>query len=82
MRSIIADQLEDMVESGCSAVELTEANLTEVARDPPQFLFCSTETALSQQLKSVLMEKGELFNNLEGIAVDESHVVETWTGKR
>ena len=64
-------------------LELPGKNLMSVLRDPPQFLYCTAENVLQTPFL------GELKNNntaihkaVSAIVVDESHTVESWTGKR
>ena len=48
-----------------------------------RLLFASAEEALAKSFLEALKREGnKLRDNLAAIVVDESHTVETWTGKR
>ncbi len=80
LTSIICDQIAEMESLGFTALELTDKTLKDILLYRPQFMYCSAENATSQSFLDAL--RGELHNNVAAIIVDESHTVETWTGKR
>lgn len=83
LNSLIADQIAELEAIDCSAVELKEGNVEDIANDPPQFIFSSAEQATSKKfLTSLKNPKTKLHSTLCGFVVDESHTVETWAGKR
>ena len=48
-----------------------------------QLVFASAEIVLGEHVIHVIKDRNSsLYNSLSAIVVDESHVVETWTGKR
>ena len=44
LKSIIDDQISEMLSLNCTAMELTTEALNVVRESPPQFLYCSAET--------------------------------------
>ena len=83
LKSIIDDQIAEIASLDFTALELPHKNLMSVLRDPPKFLYCTAENVLQTPFL------GELKNNntaihkaVSAIVVDESHTVESWTGKR
>ena len=66
---------------GISAGSLSDCLQSDVKSG--KLLFASAEEALSKSfLDSLKKEGNSLHDNLAAIVVDESHTVETWTGKR
>ena len=83
LRSIISDQIAEMISLGCSAVELSTETLSEIIRSPPQFINSSAESAIMKEFLNGLMKSSSpLHRSLCCIVVDESHTIETWTGQR
>ena len=82
LNSIITDQIADL-EGLCEAAELKADNLTAILKDPPHFIFASAEKVLEERFLRALKDfSSELHKRISLIVVDESHTVETWTGKR
>ena len=82
LKSIITDQLEEL-NTICSAAELTVETAKDIIKDPPNLIYCSAEQALDKSFLEALKDsEGKLHRGVGGIVVDESHTVETWTGKR
>ena len=79
LTSIICDQIAEMESLGFTALKLMDKTLKDILLYQPQFMYCSAENATSQSFLDAL--QGEL-HNVAAIVVDESHTVETWTGKR
>ena len=44
LKSIIDDQISEMLSLSCTAIELTMEAVNVVRESPPQFLYCSAET--------------------------------------
>ena len=66
-----------------TALELSSENLTSVQRDPPQFLYCTAENVLQTPFLGELKNSNTAIHKaVSAIVVDESHTVESWTGKR
>ena len=80
LSSIICDQIAELESLGFTALELTDKTLKDILLYRPQFIYCSAENTTSQSFLDAL--RGELHSNVAAIVVDESHTVETWTGKR
>lgn len=82
LKSIILDQILQL-ESLCSAAEFTPESSKKIIEDPPIFIYCSAEQALEERFLSALKDPhSKLHQRVAAIVVDESHTVETWTGKR
>ena len=79
LTSIMVDQICELKDVGFSAVMLSSKESFE---STAQFIFASAELALSMNFISLLKKKSSIYSLLDAIVVDESHVVETWTGKR
>lgn len=83
LRSITEDQIREMRSLGCSAVELSSDNVEEVVRLPPQFIYASAESVIEKAfLDGLKNSRSTIHQSLSLIVVDESHTIETWTGKR
>jgi len=68
---------------GISAGSLSNCLQTDIENGKYRLLFASAEEALAKSfLESLKKEGSTLHDNLAAIVVDESHTVETWTGKR
>ena len=81
LNSIITDQIADL-EGLCEAAELKADNLTAILKDPPHFIFASAEKVLEERfLRSLKDFSSEMRKRILLIVVDESHTVETCTGK-
>ena len=83
LRSIISDQIAEIVSLGFSAVELLDENVSDVIRSPPQYIYASAESAINKAfLDGLKNTSSAIHQSIALIVVDESHTVETWTGKR
>lgn len=83
LKSIIDDQIAEMASVDFTALELSGENLTSVLRDPPQFLYCPAENVLQTLFLGELKNSNTAIHKaVSAIVVDESHTVESWTGKR
>lgn len=68
---------------GLTTASLTDCRLEDVEAGKYQPIFASAEEVLSKLFLSLLKRTASPFNqNMCAIIVDESHTVETWTGKR
>jgi len=71
------------LEGLCKAAELKAGNLNAILKDPPHFIYASAEKVLEERFLRALKDfSSELHKRISLIVVDESHTVETWTGKR
>ena len=83
LKSLISDQLAELESIDCSATELSGETLQQIVENPPCFVYATAEQALEDRfLKAVKDPKGKLHQKISLIVVDESHTVETWSGKR
>ena len=83
LNSIIRDQLDDMERQGYSAVDTSVTSLENICKCPFKIAFASAELVRKQSFRDILKYKSSpLHQNIVAIVVDESHTVETWTGKR
>ena len=75
LKSIIDDQISEMLSLNCTAMELTTEALNAVRESAPQFLYCSAETVL--EIKGIpcrfKKEDSALHRAVSAIVVDESH---------
>ena len=62
----------------------SDCNLLDIENGKFQLLFASAEEVLQNKgfLSSLKNEKTVFHQNLAAVVVDESHTIETWTGKR
>ena len=83
LRSIIDDQIEEAKGMGMSASSLSDVTDDELRSAKFQLLFAPAEEVINNRFLEILKEDGTaLHRNLTAVVVDESHTVETWTGKR
>ncbi|XP_068697016.1 probable ATP-dependent DNA helicase RecS [Montipora foliosa] len=82
LRSLIEDQIKEAKSMGLTANSLPEASLADVQVGKFQLLFSSAENALDKEFLEILKKNSRFQSSLAAIVVDESHTVETWTGKR
>ena len=82
LKSIIDDQISEMLSLSCTAIELTMEAVNVVRESPPQFLYCSAETVLENAFLAAVKENSALHRAVSAIVVDKSHTVEAWTGQR
>lgn len=82
LKSIIDDQISEMLSQSCTAMELTMEAPNVVRDSPPQFLYCSAALVLEKAFLATLKENSAPHRAMSAIVVDESNTVEAWTGKR
>ena len=83
LRSIVPDQIYEVFLFNCTAIEFSKETISEIGRFLSQFIYCSAESVLEKEFLCMLKDsKSELHKSVSAIVVDESHTVETWTGKR
>jgi superfamily II DNA helicase RecQ len=83
LQSIIEDQIAAMLDMQCTAMQLSPSTIEKILEDPPQFIFAAAEQVLEKQfLVSLKDTTSKLHYRLCGVIVDESHTIETWSGKR
>lgn len=83
LNSIIEDQLADLRSRGFVASALASLKPGELKNCDAEILLSSAEDALKSNFTAVLKNTASrLHQRLCCIVVDESHTVETWTGKR
>ncbi|XP_068735388.1 ATP-dependent DNA helicase RecQ-like [Montipora capricornis] len=82
LRSLIEDQIKEAKSMGLTANSLPEASLADVQVGKFQLLFSSAENTLDKEFLEILKKNSRFQSSLAAIVVDESHAVETWTGKR
>jgi len=83
LKSIVKDQIKEASSMGISAGSLSECLQTDIESGKYCLLFASAEEALAKCfLDSLKREGNSIHDNLAAIVVDESHTIETWTGKR
>ena len=83
LNSIIRDQLDDMERQGYSAVDTSVTSLEDLRKCSFKIAFASAEFARRQSFRDLLKDPSSpLHQNVVAIVIDESHTVETWTGKR
>ena len=81
--TIICDQVLEVSSFNCSAMELSKETTHQITTSPPQFIYCSAENCIDKDFLDMLKDDGsQLHKSVEAIVVDESHTIETWTGKR
>ena len=83
LKSIVNDQIKDSSSMGISAGSSSDCLQSDIKSGKYRLFSSSPEAALSKSfLSSLKKESNSLHDNLAAIVVDESHAVETWTGKR
>ena len=83
LTSIIEDQIAEAGLLGIKCVSLLEISLLELKESAFNIVFSSAELVMEKKFKNILKDSWSLLHkNVCGIVVDESHTVETWTGKR
>jgi ATP-dependent DNA helicase RecQ len=83
LTSIIEDQIAEARSLGIKCVTLLEISLLELKQSAFDIVFSSAERVMEKEFKNILKDSSSLLHkNVCGIVVDESHTVETWTGKR
>ena len=83
LKSIIEDQLNKLNSLGLPAADLSDLNDEELKACQFKVLLSTAEGVLKREFQNELKDSStKLHNWLSCIVVDESHTVETWTGKR
>ena len=83
LKSIIDDQIAEMASLNYRALELSVDNMASILSDPPQFVYCTAEKVLEKSFLDELKNSNTAIHKaVSAIVVDESHTVESWTGKR
>ena len=83
LQSIIEDQIAGMLDIKCTAMQLSPSTVEKILEDPPQFVFATAEQVLEKRFLDALKDNtSKLHFKLCAVVVDESHTVETWSGKR
>lgn len=81
LRSIVNDQIIEAESFGLTAKSLDSHDSKSLLDDMPQLLFASAEAVLSDD--TLMLFKDDNFcRQIEAVVVDESHTIETWTGRR
>ena len=80
LKSIVADQLNDLKVRGYSAASLSELSSDELNECRFDIILSSAEEALSAKFQNKLKDAtSQLHQRLSCIVVDESHTIETWS---
>ena len=75
LQSLIEDQIMAMLDIQCTAIQLSPSTVEKILEDPPQFVFATAEQVLEKRFHP-------LHCRVSAVIVDESHTIETWSGKR
>lgn len=78
LESVVKDQLTEAESCGLKAVSLNSPDMFERTNDVPDIIFASAEAVSLKPFRESLKRT----RNVHAIVIDESHTVETWTGKR
>ena len=83
LKSIIKDQLDDMERLGYPAVDASTISFEDIRKCSYKIAFASAELVREESFRDILKDSNSPFrHNIVAIVVDESHTVETWTGKK
>ena len=83
LKCIIKDQLDDMELLGYPAVDASTISFEDIRKCSYKIAFASAELVREESFRDILKYSDFPFrHNIVAIVVDESHTVETWTGKR
>ncbi|XP_044182578.1 ATP-dependent DNA helicase RecQ-like [Acropora millepora] len=81
--SIIKDQISALKSLGYSAEAASDLSLREIRLCFFKVMLATAEKVKEKGLREILLDhKSPLHQNISAIVVDESHTVETYTGKR
>ena len=81
LTSIIQDQIAEAKSLAITCVSLQD--IEEIKESTFQLVFSSAERVMEKDFKNLLKDNSCLLHkSICGIVVDESHTVETWTGRR
>ena len=76
------EQIAEARSMGLTANSLPEASLEDVGAGKFQLLFSSAENVLEKEFLAFLKQDTIFHRTLAAVVVDESHTLETWSGKR
>ena len=76
-----SNQLTEVQDLGILPSSLPEAGEEDIKGGKFHIIYSSPECALEKNFLSCLKE-GDFHNNMAAVVIDESHTLETWTGKR
>ncbi|KAK2552430.1 ATP-dependent DNA helicase Q-like 4B [Acropora cervicornis] len=80
---MIKDQISELKSLGYSAVAASDLSLREIRQCSFKVMFATAEKVKEKGLREILLDHNSpLHQKISAIVVDESHTVETWTGKR
>ena len=83
LQSLIEDQIMAMLDIQCTAIQLSPSTVEKILEDPPQFVFATAEQVLEKRFLETLKDNtSRLHCRVSAVIVDESHTIETWSGKR
>ena len=83
LSSIIKDQVETLQDKGFTAADISKLSECEMRECSLSFLFVSAEEVLKPKFQAELRNpESNLHKRLCCFVVDESHTIESWTGKR
>ena len=83
LTSIIQDQIVEARSLEIKCVSLLEITFQELKKIAFHIVFTTAERVMEKEFRNILKDSSSLLHkNICGIVVDESHTVETWTGKR
>ena len=81
--SIIKNQLQDKELLGYSAVDCNVLLPAEIHQCNFKIMYATAEKVKEKTFREIVIDLSYSFHqNICAIVVDESHTVETWTGKR
>jgi len=81
LRSLILDQLDEARDLGISATSLPEASFESIKGGEWEIVYSAPEHALEEGFLQCLKES-KFHDNMAAVVIDESHNIETWTGRR
>lgn len=81
LRSLIEDQLDETRDLGITATSLPEASIESIKQGEWEIVYSAPEHALEESFLQCLKE-GKFHSNMAAVVIDESHTIETWTGRR
>lgn len=83
LKSIVRDQIKEATDLGIAAGDLSEISSDDLRSSKFQLVFGAAEVVLEERVTNILKDRDSaIHSTLSAIVVDESHIVETWTGKR
>ena len=83
LNSIIKDQIQEFAEQSYPAVDLSSLSTEEIRLCKFKVAFGTAEMMKKKVFRDILKDRtSPLHQSIVAVVVDESHTVETWTGKR